>query len=136
MKTEGNKMEIKGIIVSGTHEGYFMSLDVYQGEFKEKLGFKPFPGTLNLEISKKDAKSLIDLREHMGIIKGSGKFGDVKFLPAQLNREISGAILFPVKTEHSDEILEFVAEENLRKAYHFKDGDPTTVKIDEVRFIK
>ncbi len=66
----------------------------------------------------------------MGIIKGSGNFGDVKFLPAQLNREISGAVLFPVKTEHSDEILEFVAEENLREVYHLKDGDPATLKID------
>ena len=36
-------MEIKGIIVSGTHEGsYFMSLDVYQGEFKEKLDSNHF----------------------------------------------------------------------------------------------
>jgi riboflavin kinase len=131
MVTERNKMEIKGVIVSGTHEGsYFMSLDVYQGEFLEKLGFKPFPGTLNLEISEEDAKSIHDLSDKMGIIKGSGKFGDVKFLLAQLNRKISGAVLFPVKTEHSNEILEFVAEENLREAYHLKDGDPATLKID------
>lgn len=125
-------MKIKGIIVSGTHEGsYFMSLDVYQEEFLEKLGFKPFPGTLNLEISTEDVKSILDLSDKMGIIKGSGKFGDVKFLPAQLNEEISGAVLFPVKTEHSDEILEFVAEENLREAHQLKDGDPATLKIDK-----
>ena len=131
METEGNIMEIKGIIVSGTHEGsYFMSLDVYQDEFLEKLGFKPFPGTLNLEVSPEDAKSILDLSDRMGVIKGSGNFGDVKFLPAQLNGEINGAVLFPVKTEHSDEILEFVAEENLRKAFHLKDGDPATLEID------
>lgn len=131
MVTEGTNMEIKGIIVSGTHEGsYFMSLEVYQGEFLEKLGFKPFPGTLNLEISKEDTKSILDLSDKMGIIKGSGKFGDVKFLLAQLNRKISGAVLFPVKTEHSNEILEFVADENLREAYNLNDGDPATLKID------
>ncbi len=124
-------MEIKGIVISGAHEGsYFMSLDVYQGEFLKKLGFKPFPGTLNLEISQEDVKKIHDLSDKMGIIKGSGKFGDVKFLPAQLNREISGAILFPVKTSHPDKILEFVAEENLRKSYHLKDGDATTLKMD------
>ena len=35
---------------------------------------KPFLATLNLEISKKDAKSLIDLREHIGIIKEAASF--------------------------------------------------------------
>ena len=124
-------MEIKGKIVSGTHKGtYFMSLDVYQEEFLEKLGFKPFPGTLNLEISSEDAASILDLSDDMGIIKGKGNFGDVKFLPAQLNRQISGAILFPLKTQHSDEILEFVAEKNLRETLHLKDGDGINLKID------
>ena len=124
-------MEIKGKIVSGTHKGtYFMSLDVYQEEFLEKLGFKPFPGTLNLEISSEDAASILDLSDDMGIIKGKGNFGDVKFLPAQLNGKIRGAILFPLKTHHSDEILEFVSDENLRKTLHLKDGDGTTLQID------
>jgi riboflavin kinase len=131
METEGNKMEIKGKIVSGTHEGsYFMSLDVYQNEFREKLRFKPFPGTLNLEISPEDAEAILDLIDEMKIIKGSGNFGDVKFLPGKLNREINGAILFPVKTEHSDEILEFVAGKNLREALQLKDGDQIILEID------
>jgi riboflavin kinase, archaea type len=124
-------MVIIGNIVSGTHKGsYFMTLEVYQDEFREKLGFQPFPGTLNLEISREDAKRIMDQNEKIGIIKGSGSFGDVKFLPAQLNNKIDGAILFPVKTQHSNEILEFVAGKNLRKALQLKDGDEITLKID------
>lgn len=124
-------MEIKGKIVSGTHKGsYFMSLEVYQDEFEDKLGFEPFPGTLNIEISSEDAEALQDLDDKMGIIKGSGNFGDVKFLPAQLNREINGAILFPVKTQHPNDILEFVAGNNLRKTLKLADGDEITLKIE------
>ncbi len=124
-------MEIKGKIVSGTRKGsYFMSLEVYQDEFQEKLGFEPFPGTLNLEISQENAEAIINLKDKMGTIKGSGSFGDVKFLPAQLNEKIDGAILFPVKTQHSNEILEFVAGENLRESLQLKDEDFITLKIE------
>ncbi|MDD3753110.1 MAG: CTP-dependent riboflavin kinase [Methanobacterium sp.] len=124
-------MEVEGKVISGTRQGsYFMSLDLYQEEFLNKLGFKPFPGTLNIEISVDDAESILDISDKMGIIKGKGNFGDVKFLPAQLNGKIRGAILFPLKTHHSDEILEFVSDENLRKTLHLKDGDGTTLQID------
>jgi len=124
-------MKIIGKIVSGTHKGsYFMSLKVYQDEFREKLGFEPFPGTLNLEISPEDGKAIFDLQDKMGTIQGSGKYGDVKFIAARLNREIDGALLFPVKTQHSHEILEFVAAKNLRKSMQLKDGDQVTLEIE------
>lgn len=124
-------MEILGKVVSGTHKGsYFMSLEVYQDEFQDKLGFKPFLGTLNLEISPEDAEEIQDLNNKMGTIKGTGNFGDVKFITAQLNHEIDGAILFPVKTQHSNEILEFVAAKNLRKTLKIDDGDEVTLKIE------
>lgn len=123
-------MEIKGKIVSGTHEGsYFVSLDIYQDEFRDKLKFIPFPGTLNLKISSEETKRIYDLQDKMGTIKGRGKYGDVNFLPAQLNGEVDGALLFPVKTHHSPETLEFVARENLRKKLKLEDGDPATLKI-------
>jgi riboflavin kinase, archaea type len=124
-------MEITGNIVSGTRKGsYFMSLKVYQDEFQEKLGFKPFPGTLNIEISPENARSIHDLDDKMGIIKGRDNYGDVKFLPALLNHEIDGAILFPVKTQHSNEILEYVSQKNLREYLKLQDGDETVLNIE------
>lgn len=106
-----------------------MSLEVYKEEFRKKLKFEPFPGTLNLKISPENAASISGMQEKMGIIEGTGNYGDVKFLSAQLNGIVEGAILFPVKTEHSPEILEFVAQENLRNTLHLNDGDKATLKI-------
>jgi len=124
-------MEITGKIISGTHKGsYFMSLEVYKEEFRKKLKFEPFPGTLNLKISPENAANISSMQDKMGVIEGTGNYGDVKFLPAQLNGIVDGAILFPVKTEHSPEILEFVAKENLRIILKLKDGDEATLKID------
>lgn len=124
-------MEITGKIISGTHKGsYFMSLEVYKDEFRKKLKFEPFHGTLNLKISPENATQISSMQDKMGVIEGTGNYGDVKFLPAQLNGIVEGAILFPVKTEHSPEILEFVANENLRSTLKLKDGDEATLKID------
>ncbi|CDG64155.1 MAG: riboflavin kinase, archaea type [Methanobacterium sp.] len=125
-------MEIRGKVISGTNKGtYFMSLDVYQDEFKEKLKFKPYPGTLNLEISEECAQEISKMEDKMGVIEGSGNYGDVKFLLAKLSEVVDGAILFPVKTEHAPEILEFVAQENLRSKLKLKDGDTVTLKISD-----
>src|SRR3990172_8801524 len=48
-------VELKGTLVSGMGEGaYYMSLKGYTKQFKEKLGYIPFPGTLNVKLSKKE----------------------------------------------------------------------------------
>ena len=62
-------------------------------------------------------------------LKGSGNFGDVKLIKASLNNQINGALIFPVKTEHSPEILEFIAVQNLRKDLNLKDGDSVTLNV-------
>jgi riboflavin kinase, archaea type len=125
-------MEIKGKLVSGTHKGsYFMSIEVYQSQFMDKLGFKPYPGTLNLEISVSNAREIFNLHDKIGTIKGKGRFGDVKFIPAILNQELEGAIIFPVKSQHPLEIMEFVAPQNLRETLNLMDGDVLTITIEE-----
>jgi riboflavin kinase len=43
---------VKGKVVTGLGEGqYYISLDGYRKQFNQKLGFDPFPGTLNLKLS-------------------------------------------------------------------------------------
>lgn len=124
-------MKIKGSVISGTKEGaYFMSQDVYTNQFKDKIGFNPFPGTLNIQVDEEKALKVCDtLKDHMGTIKGSKNFGDVKFIKATLNYKIKGALVFPVKTHHSTEILEFIAPDNLRKSLNLKDGDDVFIMI-------
>ena len=67
-----------------------MSLNVYQSQFRDKLGFKPYPGTLNLEISVSKTREIFNFPDKIGTIKGEGHFGDVKFIPATLNQEVGG----------------------------------------------
>lgn len=122
-------MEIKGIITSGQGKGaYFMSQPVYKIQFEEKLNFSPFPGTLNVKIGEKEINSIHNIPEDtMTIIEGKENFGDVLLIKAILNDAIKGAIVFPKRTTHGENILEFIAPENIKEKLGVIDGD--TVKI-------
>ena len=125
-------MEIKGIITSGMGKGtYFMSQNFYIDQFLEKLHFKPFVGTLNIKIEPEEIASIMDIpNEKFGIVHGEGKFGDVKFIKAVLNGDVDGAIVFPAKTKHTEDVIEFISNKNLRKYLNLKDGNQVSVKID------
>jgi riboflavin kinase len=125
-------MEIKGNIISGMGKGtYFMSQEIYIQQFQEKLHFKPYVGTLNIKLEKKQKNTLINIsQEKFGLVEGKGKFGDVKFIKAVLNHDIAGALVFPAKTEHTEDVLEFISNKNIRKSLKLKDGDLVSITIE------
>ncbi|MFQ5887892.1 MAG: DUF120 domain-containing protein, partial [Candidatus Hydrothermarchaeales archaeon] len=46
---------IQGILTSSMGEGrYYMEREGYKKQFKAKLGFDPYPGTLNLHLKRED----------------------------------------------------------------------------------
>jgi riboflavin kinase len=125
-------MEVKGIISSGMGKGrYFMSQDIYIDQFQNKLNFKPFVGTLNITIEPDEITLIMNIpQDNFSLVRGKGKLGDVKFIKAVLNGIVQGALVFPAKTKHTEDVLEFISNKNLRESLKLKDGDKVTVKID------
>jgi riboflavin kinase, archaea type len=125
-------MELLGIVVSGMGKGaYFMSQQFYIDQFREKLHFKPFIGTLNIKIDSNGVKNINDIPDSkFQRIIGKNRFGDVKLIKALLNNSVEGAIIFPTKTKHSFDVLEFIAKENIREVLKLNDGDSVTITID------
>ena len=125
-------MEVKGIISSEMGKGrYFMSQDIYIDQFQNKLNFKPFGGTLNITIELDEITLIMNIpQDNFGLVRGKGKLGDVKFIKAVLNGIVQGALVFPAKTKHTEDVLEFISNKNLRESLKLKDGDKVTVKID------
>lgn len=128
-------MKILGFVISGTKKGgYFLSQKFYSEQFKEKLGFKPFPGTLNIQIQEENLEQIAKIPEdEIGIIEGEEEFGTVKYIKASLNDTINGALVFPVKTQHPQDILEFIAQENLREKLNLKDGELVNLDINVIK---
>ncbi|PKL66427.1 MAG: riboflavin kinase [Methanobacteriales archaeon HGW-Methanobacteriales-1] len=125
-------MKIKGLVTSGSQKGsYFMSQEIYIHQFQEKLGFKPFEGTFNILIEKQDLENIHEIREkNAEIVKGEGGFGDVEFIKATLEDKLEGAVIFPAKTHHPKEFLEFITSENVRETLNVRDGDFVTLSVD------
>ncbi len=125
-------MKIKGIVTSGQGKGaYFMSLPIYKTQFEKQLNFIPFPGTLNIKISKKAIDTIHQIDEDkLKTIKGKENFGDVLLVKATLNDKVDGAIVFPKKTTHGENILEFITSKNLKETFSIKDGDPVKITLE------
>jgi len=126
-------MKIKGVVVPGTKKGaYFMSQSIYRDQFEDELNFRPFVGTLNVQIKDRDVEKVKKLlKSDIQEIKGEETFGDVKFKKATLNDKVEGAVIFPEKTHHAMDVVEFIAPQNLKERYHISDGNSVTINIPD-----
>jgi riboflavin kinase len=128
-----DKIFFKGKIVSGIGEGrYYTEQNGYIEQFREKLGFIPYPGTLNVEIEYIEKNKLRLLKNHDTIIIQEFKtknrsFGGVSCFKAKIN-DAPGAIVLPLRSHYSN-ILEFISQDFLRKKLGLKDGDIVEIVI-------
>jgi len=131
-----NYLELNGIAISGMNEGmYYMSQVGYKKQFIRKLGFKPYPGTLNIKLSEQvyiDTKRELD-RYHSIIIDGfdDGKrtYGWVKCFPASINNKIDGALIILERTHHDDSVIEVIAPVKIKDSINISDGDKVKVTV-------
>ena len=128
-----NRVLFKGKAVSGIGEGrYYTEQDGYVEQFKEKLGFIPYPGTLNVEIEYVERNKLRLLKDHRAInieeFKTKNRtFGGVRCFRAKIN-DIDGAIVLPLRSHYSN-ILEFISKDFLRTNLNLKDGEGVNIVI-------
>lgn len=120
-----------GKVTSGLKQAsFFTQLDWVQEQCFEKLGFKPYPGTLNLEIKKENLHIIQSLRakESYRLIPPDPNFCAADTVPVVIE-SIPGAIIIPSAevSLHAKNILEIIAPVNIKEALDINDGD--TLKI-------
>ena len=122
-------MKIDGEVTTGLGKAaYFLSQEFYTKEFRKNLGFIPYPGTLNVIVSEEYLDEINEVKDSCeNIIKPDTEFGAVNYIEAVLNDEIKGAIVFPAKTTHDENYLEFIAEARLRDKLGIEDGDTVSL---------
>lgn len=133
---EMKKTEVvfEGGVFSGLGEGaYYMNQEGYRKQFTEKLGFRPYPGTLNLRVRKDDQEEVRMLEASPfilieGFTDGSRSFGPAKCFHGKVADKVNGALIFPVRTHYSGDVVELISTEYLRKMLHLKDGDSVKVR--------
>jgi len=128
-----NRVIFRGKVVSGMGEGkYYTEQKGYVDQFKKKLGFIPYPGTLNVEIEYIERNKLRLLRSYGGITieefeTKNRTFGSVHCFNAKVNNR-KGAIVLP-KRSHYSNVLEFISPHYLREQLHLKDSDEVEIII-------
>ncbi len=127
--------EFDGELFTGLGEGaYYVSMGGYTSQFREKVGFVPYPGTLNIRLDSRTNRIQVEqLRAKPGILiegfqDGTRSFGALRVFPALIEDE-RGGILAIDRTHYDVSVLEVIAPKNLRDALGLKDGDKVSVKV-------
>lgn len=125
---------LHGNVSDGMGEGgYYINQEGYVTQFEEKLGFRPFPGTLNIAIDRNDLERLNIIRSMNGITidgfdDGKRTFGKVTAYKAKI-RNTECAIIIPERTAYSD-IIEIICKYHLRRTFGLSTGDRVDVNVE------
>jgi riboflavin kinase len=116
---------------------YYMSLEGYRKQFKEKLGYEPYAGTLNVRlIDQISMNARRDLGKHPsvfinGFSDGTRTYGWVKCYRAVINDGTvnNAAVLVLERTHYDDSMLEVIAPESIKQKTGIKNGDKVKVQV-------
>tara|TARA_B100000678_G_scaffold113126_1_gene94562 strand:+ start:166 stop:843 length:678 start_codon:yes stop_codon:yes gene_type:complete len=129
-------LELSGSVISGLGEGaYYMSLNGYTKQFKVKIGYVPFPGTLNIKLNQLQATQIIQQLDDLDHIMidpfsdGKRTYGWVKCFHATLNNSIKCELIRLERTHHDNSVIELISKNNLRKNGKLETNSKVTIKI-------
>ena len=117
---------ISGIVVSGRGEGEIY-VNIYAREFERRLGFRPYPGTLNVKLDPEETEKRIRLLSGTNPIvipppRGIPGLVRVHCHPAVI-RGVKVFIVEPQVPGYDASIVELISQIYLREALGLKDGD-------------
>ncbi|MFW6196810.1 MAG: DUF120 domain-containing protein [Thermoplasmatota archaeon] len=126
-KVKKEEIVLKGKITSGIGEGkFFLSLEGYRRQLKEKFNMEPFEGTLNVEIVEDYLGDYEDLKGKQGMMlqgfeKDGKNFGPVKCFDCTID-DTDCFLIMPEKSRYEN-VAEIISKHELREKLGLKDGD-------------
>ena len=137
--TTNIEVEIAGRLITGLGEGkYYTTLEGYKKQFETKLGFTPFPGTLNLHLDSHSIAVRKKLNWRRGIkiegfesenrTFGGGRCFSCKILDPRAEG-IKSAVIIPERTHYPEDVLEIISPVYLRCELNLEEGDEVRTKV-------
>lgn len=124
--------EIAGVVCSGLGEGaMFTQLPWAQAEFRSKLGFVPYPGTLNLEMTDEkwcELHGVLAREAGIPIVPAEG-FCAARCFKVTLGDTVEGAIVIPEVEGYPNDKVEIIAPVAIRERLGLRDGDRVWMRI-------
>ncbi|NIO37262.1 DUF120 domain-containing protein [Candidatus Bathyarchaeota archaeon] len=127
---------LEGVVFAGLGEGaYYVTREPYRRQFMEKLGFDPYPGTLNLKLTcDYDMNTYGELEAYPAVeiqgFKGEDRtFGAVKCYPAVVENKVRGALISALRSHYNSSVVEVISATFLRRHLSLKDGHKVKVEV-------
>ncbi len=137
----GDEPTLAGTVTDGMGEGkHYISLDGYQRQFEARLGYEPFPGTLNVAVGDDTPHRdrLQTMADGVRIDEWSDEertYGAATCYPVTVEAgegEFSPAhILVPDRTHHDERIVEVIAPVELRAELAIDAGSEVILRVAE-----
>jgi len=121
---------LEGEVFSGKGEGTeFIKLPWVRKQIKEKLGFTPYLGTLNIRLTERSVilKNLLKNAQGIEITPAEGFHRGVCFKAYLMGLEC--AVVIPEVQDYPENTLEVVAPTKLREHLKLKDGSIIEIKV-------
>ena len=138
---EAADLDLHGHVTSGMGEGrHYISLPGYKRQFAARLGYEPFPGTLNVELDDRSRRGRPALEAFDGVRIDAWEDGDRTYGAATCYAATLDAdgdaydpvhVIVPDRTHHDETQVELVAADKLREVLDLDDGDEVVVRVSE-----
>ncbi|MGQ9530284.1 MAG: DUF120 domain-containing protein [Candidatus Bathycorpusculaceae bacterium] len=122
---------LEGKVFSGKGEGArFLRLLWVRRQITQKLGFTPYPGTLNVKLTEDciKRKKLLEKAKAIEILPPKG-FCQGECFEAYFMNGLKCAVVIPGVVGYAEDVIEVIAPINLREKFHLKDGDNVKVML-------
>ncbi|MFW5964498.1 MAG: DUF120 domain-containing protein [Natronomonas sp.] len=135
-------VDLAGVVTSGMGEGrHYISLSGYMEQFRDRLGYEPFAGTLNVELDDESvrARARMDALDPVGIDgweDDDRTYGPAFCWPATVETADGthyedAHVIAPERTHHGTDQLEIIAPDRLRDELGLNDDDHVTIHVSE-----
>jgi riboflavin kinase len=121
---------LRGRVFSGKGEGAeYIGLDWVKKQTKEKLGFTPYEGTLNmlLTVESVEDRKLLMKSDRLEIAPNAG-YCSAKLFKASVGN-VACAIVIPEVRGYPEDVIEVIAPSNLRRMLNLVEGSMIEVKV-------
>lgn len=125
-------VKIRGRLAPGLGEAsWFTQLPWVVEQCREKLGFVPYPGTVNLQVLPQDQLLWDQLKARPGISIEplEASFCDAACYPVSIRGQIKGAALVPRVPDYPASKIELLAPERVTNVLNLAIGDEVELTI-------
>jgi riboflavin kinase len=130
------QITLAGKVFSGIGKGrYYVGHPEYQKRFEAALGYRPYPGTLNIKLEDKVAIEEMKTLRSLGgkriesFTVGEERFSALNCFDGKLNDERITLLLIDI-TYYNETVAELISPTFLRGKFRLEDGDQVSFSAD------